>query len=428
MARTSRSKDLDSLTKRNTLESGKRHLEQVQAGGYLIYERSKDGMAGNWSSRWYDPDTRKQKQKKIGVADDLTKADGISVFDYKQAKVKAQEWFKGSARLADFEVTGVAIHVGDYLVKDAIEDYLTKLEQDGKNSKGDFKAMLNKWAVPYLGDIKVTRLTRVKLEKWRTDISKMPKQGQTSIPDNEDAIRRRKDSANHVLVLVKTALYQAVKSGKADPPLAGGWHEAEYFKGVKVSRTRFLDKQESKALVEACEGDFKKLVIAGLFTGARYQELARMKKADVNIEGRTIYFGPYGKIKGKTRFVHLTDEATEWFKEQIEGKMSGDRVFTRKSYRYFKNRGDGMDGIWNDSDQTYYIKIAYKKAKISPVTFHELRHTYASGLVMAGVPLKFVAEQLGHNTTKMVEEHYGHLVPQGVGDTVRRLSPNLDIL
>ena len=142
---------------------------------------------------------------------------------------------------------------------------------------------------------------------------------------------------------------------------------------------------------------------------------------------QTIYFGPYGKVKGKTRFVHLTDEATEWFRGQIENLNALDLVFTRKSYRYFKNRGDGSDGVWNDSDQGYYIKKAYEKAGISKVLFHELRHTYASQLVMAGVPLKFVAEQLGHSSTTMVEKHYGHLTPQGVGDTVRRLTSNLNI-
>ena len=428
MARTGRSKDLDSVAKRNQLKSAKRHMEQLQAGGYLIYERAKDGVAGNWKARWYDPETRKQKQTGLGIADDLIKADGLSVFDYKQAKAKALSWFQGVARLADFQISGVVVHVGDYKVKDAIDDYIAKLKADGKDRKETARLMLYKWAIPTLGDIKVSRLTKVKLEQWRTEISKMPKQGETVVPNTPDAIRRRKDSANHVLVLLKTALSVAVKSGKADPPLAGGWQEADYFEGVRVARTRHLDPEEQKLLVNACDVDFKRMVIAALFTGARYQELAKLKKQDVNLEKQTVYFGPYGKVKGKTRFVHLTDEATEWFRGQIEGKNALNLVFTRKSYRYFKNRGDGSDGVWNDSDQGYYMQKAYEKAGISKVLFHELRHTYASQLVMAGVPLKFVAEQLGHSSTAMVEKHYGHLTPQGVGDTVRRLTSNLNIV
>ena len=53
------------------------------------------------------------------------------------------------------------------------------------------------------------------------------------------------------------------------------------------------------------------------------------------------------------------------------------------------------------------------------LTFHELRHIYASRLVMKGVPLAVVAVQLGHSDTRMVEKHYGHMAPSYVADTVR---------
>jgi integrase len=51
--------------------------------------------------------------------------------------------------------------------------------------------------------------------------------------------------------------------------------------------------------------------------------------------------------------------------------------------------------------------------------FHELRHSYASRLVMVGAPLPMVAAQLGHSDTRMVEKHYGHMAPSYVADTVR---------
>jgi len=58
-------------------------------------------------------------------------------------------------------------------------------------------------------------------------------------------------------------------------------------------------------------------------------------------------------------------------------------------------------------------------AKIDPSDFHALRHSYASRLAMAGVPLAVIAAQLGHSDTRMVERHYGHLSPGYVADTVR---------
>ena len=63
-------------------------------------------------------------------------------------------------------------------------------------------------------------------------------------------------------------------------------------------------------------------------------------------------------------------------------------------------------------------------AKVRPAaTFHTLRHTNASHLVQAGVPLIFVAEALGHADARMVTKHYGHLAPSHVADAIRAALP-----
>jgi len=56
------------------------------------------------------------------------------------------------------------------------------------------------------------------------------------------------------------------------------------------------------------------------------------------------------------------------------------------------------------------FETACGKAEIDNFRFHDLRHTAASPMVMAGVPLKTVAEILGHTTTAMTER-YSHLLP-----------------
>jgi hypothetical protein len=61
------------------------------------------------------------------------------------------------------------------------------------------------------------------------------------------------------------------------------------------------------------------------------------------------------------------------------------------------------------------------------VTFHELRHTYASVLVNRGCALSVVADLLGHSSIKMVEKHYGHLSRSTVRDELLRAMPRLGI-
>jgi integrase len=67
---------------------------------------------------------------------------------------------------------------------------------------------------------------------------------------------------------------------------------------------------------------------------------------------------------------------------------------------------------------------AVSRAKIKPrISFHGLRHTWASLAVMNGVPLMVVAKNLGHTDTRMVEKHYGHLAPSYVTDAIRKHAP-----
>ena len=67
---------------------------------------------------------------------------------------------------------------------------------------------------------------------------------------------------------------------------------------------------------------------------------------------------------------------------------------------------------------------AVRRARISPaVSFHALRHTWASLAVMAGVPLLVVAKNLGHASTAMVEKHYGHLAPSYIAEAIRAGAP-----
>lgn len=74
------------------------------------------------------------------------------------------------------------------------------------------------------------------------------------------------------------------------------------------------------------------------------------------------------------------------------------------------------------------MRAACVAGKIVPAaTFHTLRHTYASHLVQASVPLLFVATALGHGDTRMVEKHYGRLAPSHVADMIREKLPRFGV-
>ncbi|NQS99158.1 MAG: tyrosine-type recombinase/integrase [candidate division Zixibacteria bacterium] len=47
-------------------------------------------------------------------------------------------------------------------------------------------------------------------------------------------------------------------------------------------------------------------------------------------------------------------------------------------------------------------------------SFHTLRHTYASHLLMYGVNIFIVSRWMGHSSVRVTEKHYGHLIPETV--------------
>jgi len=80
---------------------------------------------------------------------------------------------------------------------------------------------------------------------------------------------------------------------------------------------------------------------------------------------------------------------------------------------------------WGKGHGQRPLTRARTAARLDHITFHELRHTYASHAIMAGAPLMVVAENLGHRDTRMVEKHYGHLAQSFVRDTIRKTAPVL---
>src|SRR5262249_15007372 len=149
----------------------------------------------------------------------------------------------------------------------------------------------------------------------------------------------------------------------------------------------------------ACDHDFRQLVMAALQTGARYGQLARLTTDDFNPDAGTVQFTSR-KGYGTERLHHckLTREGATFFKDACAGR-AGDELIFRHG-----------DSAWRASEQGRRMREACERAKIRPaISFHGLRHTWASNAVMNGVPLLVVAKNLGHADTRMCEQHYSHL-------------------
>jgi integrase len=396
MARRVTDKTIDSREARRKLKArGKPYWRAIGRGLHVGYRKGK--TSGVWVIRRYLGNQAYQLET-IAEADDVLDANGVEVLDFWQAQEVARR---------------VRPRRGTYTVKDAVDAYLERLE--GRPSWLDTKRRLHAFVVPAFGDKPVVKLDADEIRKWHREIAKTParcrtkagsKQAyRTSDLSDPETIRKRQTSANRCLGLLKAALNQAWRDKHVESNDA--WQRVELFRGVDIPRARYLSVAEAQRLINAAQGDFRILVQAALQTGARYQELARLRVADLNLEAGTLHIR---KTKtNKDRHIILTDEGREFFSQLAAGRAGTASLLGRD---------------WKQSHQAPLIRDACIRAKIDPpLNFHALRHTWASLSVMAGMPLMVVAKNLGHSDTRMVERHYGHLAPSYVAEAVRKHAP-----
>ncbi len=111
---------------------------------------------------------------------------------------------------------------------------------------------------------------------------------------------------------------------------------------------------------------------------------------------------------GQTRHVELNNQAVEVLRAwRPRGALPTAHVFP------------GPDGEQLVDIKTSWMRLL-RLAKIDDFRFHDIRHTFASKLVMRGVDLNTVRELLGHTDIKMTLR-YAHLAPAHRAEAVQKL-------
>lgn len=443
MSGTVKDKKLGTPTARSNLKRGRQpHLKSLTTGKTALgYQRKEGALRGRWLLR-RNLGGDKYQVVPLGWADDErgVEADGVSVLTFEQAKAKA---------IALGAEGGEVKSYGQLTVRKAFALYIDYLSAQGKH-KSNVEMTERRAAaliLPELGDLYVADLTAERIRNWLSKMADSPalqrskkdaKERNTKAPpgDDPEAIRRRRSSANRVLTMLKAALNHAYDEKLVTNNEAWG-RRVKPFRNVEVARTRYLSIEEAKRLLNACDPSFRQMVQAALETGCRYGELCRLAVADFNPDAGTVTIR-HSK-SGKSRSVILSDEGAAFFASITLGRK-GDEILLRNEGRVqralereqsrLKAAGKNpasarVDdaGEWRAAEQGRLMREACKGAKVTPISIHGLRHTWASLSVMAGMPLLVVAKNLGHRDTLMVEHHYGHLASTFVTDAIRKGAP-----
>lgn len=188
--------------------------------------------------------------------------------------------------------------------------------------------------------------------------------------------------------------------------------EAERLRGALDARQEQMRAERSSANKWRLERDrqpledlravtftdhLKPMILLALNTGVRRGELFSLKWSDVNFTTKTITVVGATAKTSETRHIPTNKEALATLQEwQKQGDGSG--------YVFAGQGGGRMEDV-----KSAWLKLL-ERAEIQGFRWHDMRHDFASRLVMAGVPLNTVRDLLGHSDIKMTLR-YAHLAP-----------------
>jgi len=164
------------------------------------------------------------------------------------------------------------------------------------------------------------------------------------------------------------------------------------FYALDNKRLRFLEKEEIYQLLSNCQGYLKDIVELAINTGMRKGEIFNLKWRDIDLKNGMIYL--LTTKNGDQRQIPIN--------ETVKNILFSVRKNPDSPYVFNSFEGKPF------SDIKKSFSTALKKSGINEFRFHDLRHTFASQLVMSGVDLNTVRELLGHKSMAMTLR-YAHL-------------------
>jgi integrase len=279
-----------------------------------------------------------------------------------------------------------------------------------------YRGMVANRLVPHLGGVKLQDLGPGHIAKAYDALREdgANKRGKAEKPLSETSIE-------HTHRTLHAALSYAVSQGLIARNPADGVRkpkriQTEMEAWSRTEVTQFLNSVASDRLAP--------LWRVATHTGLRRSELLGLRWEDIDLQaarlsvrrkrvavGYRMVEGLGGKTDRSTRVVDLdkttVDTLRRWRKTQTEERLAWGPAWEATGQVF--TREDGL-GLHADQVAGAFAR-AVKAAGVPAIRFHDLRHTHASLLLQAGVPVKVVSERLGHASPAFTMSTYQHVLP-----------------
>jgi integrase len=389
MPRKVKDRNLDSREARLKLKvRGMPYYRSLDKKLHVGYRRLK-GKAGTWWARHYEGD-REYIVEPIGIADDLSDADGIEIFDYWQAKDRARERRATRVQAAagpDGQTITVSL---------ALDRYEANLKARGADAGN--VARVRAHITESLAGRPLPLLTGHSLELWRNSL----------------LTQMAAASVNRVCNAFRAALNLVADS------VEGIQNRAAWDIGLKAipdateGRNVVILDSEVRRLVEEAPREsveFALFVEVLAVTGARPSQVGRILVRDAkgdHVEMPSSRKGR-GQKKITRRVVPIPPTLGARLREAAAGKSLDAPLLTKPN-----------GTPWKKSDHSRLFRRTAKRARLDAkvVTIYALRHSSITRQLKAGIPIRVVAV-LHDTSVAMIEKSYSVDIDKHVGQIVR---------
>jgi integrase len=228
--------------------------------------------------------------------------------------------------------------------------------------------------LPFFADVPIARITRSSAEEYRRERHTQKKVSETTI--------------NRDIEVLRHILYWAVDAGilMVNP-----------VSRIRLERERrrprsVLSVAEEQVLLKSASPHLREIIVAALDTGMRRGELLGQLWEHVDFSRQLLCVSTSKTAEGEGREIPLTGRVLEmlWKRRQSKGV-----VFTFQKHKIL-----GIKTAW---------KTAIRRALNRHVRFHDLRHTFNTRLMEAGVIQDVRKALMGHSSGEDINSIYTHI-------------------
>lgn len=366
---------------------------------YDVYYRFQDPLTGKWKQ------TSKKGFRGKGEAEEFLLMVNAQIMN--NDFVRPQ-----SITLREYLTEWLTTYVEANLRKSTIAGYRRNIEQH---------------VIPHLGNIELQNLTSSHIDSL---YAKKQKDGRL---DGKGGLSPK--SLIYIHRVLNEALEHAVKKRLISRNVA---KDVTNLPKLKKHKAEIYDRNEIKALLEAVKDTDMEVPIAlAAICGMRRGEIMGLMWKEVSFENNTIrvcrqllptkngleFEEP--KSEDSIRIINVPAEVMDMLKHHLDRQQEYKRLLGNEYHNNglvnCRNNGEPIDPRYFSKQFTQTIK----KAGLKHIRFHDLRHSCASLMLTAGVPMKVASQILGHSSIGITADLYTHVLTDLKKDAAVKISSKI---